>query len=423
MIIRKALFIFLIFFKAGAGYALQPNQILVIANSDIQASMQIAQYYCTKRAVPEENILALPLGASLSDRISRADYDEKIAQPIRQKLSTDEFAGKVRCLLTVYGVPIKVGRRPPLKDQQGTLEQLEKLADQLKNKMEQLQQISSPASDAQQKIISRKLARLQWQIDYIVGKETEASVDSELSMVLSGSYQLYRWQPNRIKTMAPYWDFKTLIVSRLDGPSWQIAEGLVDKAMIAEKNGLKGIAYIDSGYSQKNAKPLFVKYDMSLRDLATIIRTQTSMPVIEERTSELFEPGQCPFTAIYCGWYSVKTYINAFDFVDGAVGYHIASYEAMDLRDPNSSQWCPAMLRDGVTATLGAVAEPYLQAFPYPKDFFQELFDGQCLVEAYYLTKPFNSWQLVLIGDPLYRPFNKIPAINLERGLSTPLNK
>jgi uncharacterized protein (TIGR03790 family) len=244
--------------------------------------MEIARYYCEKRQVPSANILALPLGASLSDRISRADYDEKIAQPIRQKLSTDEFAGKVRCLLTVYGVPIKVGRRPPLKDQQGTLEQLEKLAEQLKNKMEQLQQISSPESDAQQKIISRKLARLQWQIDYIVGKETEASVDSELSMVLSGSYQLYRWQPNRIKTMAPYWDFKTLMVSRLDGPSWQIAEGLVDKAMIAEKNGLKGIAYLDSGYSQKNAKPLFVKYDMSLRDLATIIRTQTSMPVIEE---------------------------------------------------------------------------------------------------------------------------------------------
>jgi uncharacterized protein (TIGR03790 family) len=103
----------------------------------------------------------------------------------------------------------------------------------------------------------------------------------------------------------------------------------------------------------------------------------------------------------------LKKYIDAFDFVDGAIGYHISSWEAIDLRDPNSSQWCPAMLTDGITATLGAVAEPYLHSFPEPKAFFLELFNGHCLVEAYYRTKPFNSWQQVLVGDPLYRPFKK----------------
>ena len=77
---------------------------------------------------------------------------------------------------------------------------------------------------------------------------------------------------------------------------------------------------------------------------------------------------------------------------------------------PNSTQWCPALLKHGITATLGPVAEPYLHAFPEPKAFFGALFDGHCLVEAYYLTQPFNSWQLVLIGDPLYRPFKTSPA-------------
>jgi uncharacterized protein (TIGR03790 family) len=129
------------------------------------------------------------------------------------------------------------------------------------------------------------------------------------------------------------------------------------------------------------------------------------MSVREERTEQLFESGQCPQTALYCGWYSVGNYIDAFEFVEGAVGYHIASWEAVDLRDPNSRQWCPAMLMDGITATLGAVSEPYLHSFPDPQVFFGGLFAGQCLVEAYYRAKPFNSWQLVLIGDPLYKPF------------------
>ena len=62
-------------------------------------------------------------------------------------------------------------------------------------------------------------------------------------------------------------------------------------------------------------------------------------------------------------------------------------------------------MMDGVTATMGAVAEPYLAAFPKPHRFFAELVKGRCLAEAFYRAKPFNSWQMVLIGDPLYRPF------------------
>jgi len=34
------------------------------------------------------------------------------------------------------------------------------------------------------------------------------------------------------------------------------------------------------------------------------------------------------------------------------------------------------------------------------------LLDGRLgLAECYALSKPFWSWQMVLIGDPLYRPF------------------
>ena len=198
------------------------------------------------------------------------------------------------------------------------------------------------------------------------------------------------------------------MVCRLDGPGFQIARGLIDKAISAEKTGLKGIAYIDSRGIADDKNPYSLgHYDQSLRDLATLIKTQTQMPVIEERTEALFAPGQCPSTALYCGWYSLQKYVDAFNFVDGAIGYHISSWEAITLRDPNSSQWCPAMLRHGITATLGAVSEPYLHSFPEPKEFFQELLKGRCLVEAFYFTNPFNSWQLILIGDPLYSPFRK----------------
>ena len=148
-----------------------------------------------------------------------------------------------------------------------------------------------------------------------------------------------------------------------------------------------------------------IKYIYSNR--LNLGKFRTEMPVTLEDTQKLFAPSDCPQTALYCGWYSLEKYIDAFDFVDGAIGFHIASFEAVDLRDSASGQWCPAMLADGITVTLGPVAEPYLSAFPRPKDFFLELFNSRCIVEAFYRTKPFNSWQLVLIGDPLYTPFKK----------------
>ena len=395
-------------------YALEPNEILIIANNDIPQSIDLAQYYCSKRNVPTQNLLPLSLGAKLNDNISRTGYNKRLADPIRKKLLDKKFIGKIRCLLTTYGVPIRVGGSGPLKNKEKELEKLEQLIDQTETTLEQLKQSpelaegqnTSENSAKQKENTERKLATLKAGVDRIKGKETGASVDSELSMVLYDDYELHRWRPNKLRYNSPYRDIRAIMVSRLDGPGFNIARNLIDKALIAEKTGLKGFAYIDSRGIKNDDKPYsFGYFDQSLRDLADFIDQQTPMVVKHENTAELFEPNSCPMTAIYCGWYKLAKYVDAFNFVNGAIGYHIASYEARNLRDPDSTEWCPAMLTRGITATLGPVAEPYLHSFPEPKKFFTELFKGQCLVEAYYHTKPFNSWQLVLIGDPLYRPF------------------
>ncbi len=406
MLVRANIVILLILVCSGAAFALQPDEILVLANGDNAASVRIARYYCLKRNVPKDNILRLSLGVKLNDTISRNDYERFLVEPIRKELFTKRQPGKIRCLLTTYGVPYKVDGRGPLKYLQGNLKELEESAEQEKNVLKRLEE-SEKINSPEYKQASYKLVRLQVDIDRINGRETRASVDSELSMVLAGDYELYRWQPNTLKNNLLGLSLGTLMVSRLDGPSYNLVNGLIDKAIAAEKTGLKGIAYIDSqGIATKDISGYF---DQSLRDLATLTRSQTDLLVKEETTEKLFPPGACPQTAIYCGWYSLKKYVDAFDFVDGAVGYHISSWEAIDLHDPNSTQWCPAMLTDGITATLGAVAEPYLHAFPEPREFFLELFKGNCLVEAFYHTKPFNSWQLLLLGDPLYTPFKKTP--------------
>jgi hypothetical protein len=94
----------------------------------------------------------------------------------------------------------------------------------------------------------------------------------------------------------------------------------------------------------------------------------------------------------------------------------MASSEAVTLRNADSEVWCKRMLEDGVCATLGPVREPYLAAFPPPDQFFALLLTGKfTLAETYYRTKPFNSWVMVLVGDPLYTPFKHHPALAEEK--------
>jgi uncharacterized protein (TIGR03790 family) len=132
------------------------------------------------------------------------------------------------------------------------------------------------------------------------------------------------------------------------------------------------------------------------------------MNVVVDAKPELFQAGTAPGAALYCGWYSLSRYVDAFDWVPGAVGYHIASGECGTLRAGSGQGWCKRMLEDGVAATVGPVGEPYVQAFPVPEIFFSLLGDGDyTLAEVYFLSLPFLSWQMVLVGDPLYRPFKK----------------
>jgi len=391
----------LLMLLAASCPALGPDEVMVIANRDVAGSVELARYYMDRRAV--RSILELSLG-ELRDSISRADYNDKVLTPVRKALAQQEATGPIRCLLTVYGVPYKVGPRGPLPNKSAELAQWRAKLKAQQDISATLAKEGKSNTTAYQQSEARVM-QYRAEVNRITGAETGASLDSELSLARFEDYDLFRWRPNDLLNHPVPEISRTLMVSRLDGPSLDIARALVDKALAAEAQGLQGVAYVDSrGITRRDA---FGLYDGCLRDLAAMIQRHGLFEVRHESTEALFQSGDCPRTALYCGWYSLKNYVDAFEFVDGAVGYHIASFEAVDLRDPNSTQWGPAMLRDGITATLGPVAEPYLQAFPKPDMFFSKLFAGRCLVEAFYATNPYNSWQMLLIGDPLYRPFKR----------------
>src|SRR5262249_36608497 len=125
--------------------------------------------------------------------------------------------------------------------------------------------------------------------------------------------------------------------------------------------------------------------------------------------------------ALYCGWYSLANFVDCCKFAPGAVAYHIASSEAVSLRNKNTKLWCKCQLEKGVIVTLGPVAEPYTIGFPKPAEFFGLLATGKYpVVECYHRTLLLTSWMTVLVGDPLYNPYGKAPRLAEDRVKPSP---
>lgn len=382
--------------------------------------------------------------ASLVDLVTLFDAAMRAAQLRGQAIESDEEKQQVgatlqRAFLLGSGLGgmlrSAAQRTNPAEMTPQATAQLERLKGQLVGLNEGLRALDalpdSVTRDIQMLGLIQKigglLAVVRWmdlQLESLRKNETYSSFDSELSLLHWPDYPLTRWQPNLMHYRwgnLPHSRRATVMVSRLEAPTLELARKLIDTAIATEKAGLEGKVYLDSrGISFDRAtgkQGSYGQYDQSLRDLAERLTKHTKLEVVLNEEATLFQAGDCPDTAIYCGWYSLARYVDAFDFNPGAVGYHMASSEASTLRKPGSRVWCKAMLEDGIGATLGPTSEPYIAAFPLPDEFFSLLLTGRyTLVEAYYRTKPFNSWAMVLIGDPLYNPFKKSKPLG-EDGL------
>lgn len=86
--------------------ALSPDQLLLIANSNSLEGGLLVKHYCEVRGVPKENVLALTLPAG--EDISFMDYERLVVPQVRRYLRQHQLEKKIRCLVTFYGMPIRI---------------------------------------------------------------------------------------------------------------------------------------------------------------------------------------------------------------------------------------------------------------------------------------------------------------------------
>lgn len=364
------------------------ESVVVIYNSRVPDSKKIADHYAAKRNVPAGQILSFQLPEG--EVISRDEFERNLQQPLWNELrerklwtlreaadtqSTTQrcnvVESKIRYAVLCYGVPLKIAPEPTRKEAQN-----EKLPVEL--------------------------------------RRNEAAVESELTLLPMFDQKLpivgatVNHLLNTTNRAMIHPTNGVLMVTRIDGPTAEIAMGLVDKALEAEESGLFGNVYVDMrGVTEPGMK----QGDDMMKATSELARLYGFDVVIDD-SSRTFSPST-PLSdiAFYCGWYDQSVsgpFTNGMArFRPGAFAYHLHSFSSRALR-VTDVWWTGPLLAAGATATMGCTEEPYLQATPHMNSLFYRLVQlGFTYGEAAFASQPWFSWQIAVIGDPLYRPFAK----------------
>jgi len=354
----------------------------------------VAEHYAQKRNVPSEQVLSFFLPEV--ETISREEFERNLEQPLWEELKKRKLLtyqegknnsstqrcnvidAKIRYVVLCYGVPLKI----------------------------------EPDTSSKEKHAESLPAEL---------RRNEASVESELTILplLDQRQPIVGAHQNTLLNFTNRAAFHptngVLMVTRIDGPTPEIAMGLVDKAIEAEKSGLFGNVYVDM---RGVAEPGMKQADDMMKAMAELARLY-GFNVTTEDSSRTFSPGTpLPDTAFYVGWYDQSVsgpFTNGFvQFRPGAFAYHLHSFSARHLR-VNDVWWAGPLLKAGATATMGCTEEPYLQSTPLMNSFFYRFVHlGFTYGEAALAAQPWLSWQITVIGDPLYRPFPKNQKARFE---------
>ena len=368
------------------------NEVLVIYNAQMPASEAVARHYAQRRSVPDSQLLGLRL--SDSGTISRADYVSGIQEPVRKYLVEKGLAewvpdsssppqgrkatarnrlrlirSEIRYLLLCYGVPWYIPHDSSMRSETEGIP-----AQFLRN---------------------------------------DASVDDELALLPRlGFNDPIATSPNPIVGATNAAQIHptngVFMVTRLDGPTPEIARGLVDKALEAESRGLWGHAYIDLRAITNGP---YWWGDRMITNAAVAAKRLGFDTFVDNQPASLGVGYPLSQVALYIGWYDSGVtgpfYRASVEFLPGAFAYHLHSFSAANLRSA-SENWVGPLLARGATATMGCVAEPYLEFTPNPAMFLERWgYVGMTLGEAATAAHPVLSWQTVVVGDPLYRPFGR----------------
>lgn len=351
------------------------ERVLVLYNPEVDGSLAVAEAYAELHALPGDALCPVPS----TEMVTLPGED--LSAWLDAVLGCREARGpQVHTIVPVYGVPYKVSDRIADISGSGT---------KVTVSLDALLVFGEAARTARQAV---------WNP---LWREGDSQAGEYEPAIPFGAYR---------QDSDEYY-----MVARIDGASAEAALELVERTALAmelaAKGALAGTVYVDGRYGDDPpAGDEFGSYESgewNMWGTRAVFESDGRYPVVWDGNAEEFgtapAPTACPDALYYAGWYSYDNYNDVFTWAPGAIAGHLDSCSACDIRAEGS--WSGSALQRGITATFGAVNEPYVAGMPEYDQLFLYLLQGASFGEAAYMSTRVGNWMMVFVGDPLYRPY------------------
>ncbi len=356
--------------------------VLVVANEALPASVEIAEYYVQRRQVPSTQLLKIR--TSVADQVTRLEYDFTIQQPIQAWLAKNSAQDRILYIVLTKGVPLRIAGSG---GRAGTISSVDSELTLLYRRMTGRAvaphgQVANPYFLADEQPSAARRFSHSTQDIYLVTRLDGFTVDDVKALIDRASASTSSGK---------------VVLDQLPGPKDKPNEWLAQAAKRLEGMGLgERVILEQTSRAVEKQQDVLGYYSWGSNDPALLVRS----PGVE------FEPGA--LAAMF-----VST--DARTFTPPPENWKPGNWASKQAYHAGSPQSLTGdLVRAGITGVVGYVSEPYLDTAVRPDILFPAYFSGFTLAESFYLALPALSWQGVIIGDPLCRPFGKTGIAQAE---------
>lgn len=331
----------------------QSRRVLVVCNTGSEESIELTEYYATKRNIPRENIVQVrvTIAETIGKNSYRWDFEKIIRDHIRNSKNEIDF------IVITKGIPIRVENTMG-HSVDSLLAAMNFEGDPVKPgpelpPLEEIERMKNPFYNSDERFSAKK--------------------------------------------------FGMFLVTRLDGYDLKQAKRMIDLGLMAKP--LKGPFYFDLSFREGEASK---ELENDLAETGRALNLAGKLAWVE-KTKEFKTPPE-PVMG-YVSWGSNDPAYNEaryrrIKFLPGALAETFVSTSARSfLPQIEGQSEIGDLIQQGVTGIKGYTSEPWTFALARPSILFDRYTRGWTLAESFYAASPVVRWKDIVVGDPLVAPY------------------
>ncbi len=388
--------------------AVGPESTAIVVNAESWASQAVANEYAALRQIPPANIVRLNLGdLSSFEGVSVDTFRQRILRPVLAELERRGLSGQIDCIAYSADVPHTVAIADDFKGKE-THKVLTKAASV--NGLTYLYQ-SVLAGDGEYLGLQTNMYARRFKAQPLEPKilpQPPQGFSSQVGWTAQGA-------PSPALDKPRYLLSCMLAVTSGRGTSVEQALAGLRRSVGADGARPEGTVYI-----LKNGDVRSTTREWAFESTVAYLE---QLGVKAKIVNGVVPRGADDVAGVVIGSGNFDWAGSGSTLLPGAIAEHLTSYGGV-MRWSSGQTPLSDLMRAGAAGSSGTVAEPYAIQAKFPTPFIHYYYAaGSTLIEAFYQSV-LAPYQLLIVGDPLCRPWGQSPELNLalpEAPLSGPV--